>query len=283
MNIFYSPQCLDYIPLASLEMPSRVKNCAEFLNARNFEFSQPQPASLEDILAGHSQRLVNEVQKEANDDITSANSMTMFDYAALSAGSAIMAAGLAWGKKTKTFSLMRPPGHHAGRDFNGGFCYFNNLAIAVKKYLSQAGKIAILDLDCHHGNGTQDIFLGQPNVLYVSLHQNSLFPGTGLSSELNCQNFVLPPLTGPDTYLETLDLALRQIYDFRPQLLAISLGLDTYKEELLADIKLEKETYGQIGQKVAALKLPTFGVLEGGYNTFAMPECLFNFLSGLGV
>jgi len=282
MLIVYSPKCLEYFPLATLEMPGRVKNCAELLKTRGVEFIEPQQASLEDILAVHTLRLVNEVKKEADDDVTLPGEMSMFDYAALSAGSAITAARLALEKNIKTLSLMRPPGHHAGRDFNGGFCYFNNMAIAVKKYLSQVGKIAILDLDCHHGNGTQDIFLGQQNVLYVSLHQNLLFPGTGASSQLNCLNFPLKTNTGEAVYLPTLDLAIRKIYDWQPKLLGVSFGFDTYKEEFLADLKLETASYKKIGERIAALHLPTFCILEGGYNTFAMPECLLNFLEGMG-
>jgi acetoin utilization deacetylase AcuC-like enzyme len=103
----------------------------------------------------------------------------------LAAGAALGAQEIALSGEN-VFSLMRPPGHHAGRDSLGGFCYFNNIAIAIAKALIKIKKAVILDLDCHHGNGTQDIFLGDNRVLYISLHQSPLYPGTGLKSAKNC-------------------------------------------------------------------------------------------------
>ncbi|MFN3301854.1 MAG: histone deacetylase, partial [Patescibacteria group bacterium] len=176
-----------------------------------------------------------------------------------------------------SFSLMRPPGHHAGKDFCGGFCYFNNLAIAVAKFLKKDKKVAILDIDCHHGNGTEDIFLGKNNVLYISLHESPLYPGTGLESRFNCLNFPLPPRTQEKEYLQTLEIALEKISQFKPNLLAISAGFDTYKKDPLTYFGLEIDSYQKIGEKIAQLNLPTFSVLEGGYSQ-SLPLCLYNFI-----
>jgi len=163
---------------------------------------------------------------------------------------------------------MRPPGHHVGRDFLGGFCYFNNIAIAVKR---SGKRTLILDIDAHHGNGTQDIFLGDPQVVYVSLHRSPLYPGTGLSSVQNCFNFPLPARCGDQVYLETLDRALdRALQDFQPEQVAISAGFDGYERDPLASLGLSIETYREIGARIAKLGLPVFAVLEGGY----VPEAL---------
>ncbi|MFQ6112136.1 MAG: histone deacetylase, partial [Nitrospinota bacterium] len=146
-------------------------------------------------------------------------------------------------------------------------------AIAVRK-LSR--RTAILDLDLHHGNGTQDIFMGSSDILFVSLHQSPLYPGTGLSSEGNCLNFPLPPGTDEGEYLETLGEALDEVRGFGPEVLAVSLGLDTHWRDPLGSIKLKEESYEKMGEMVAALKLSTFIVLEGGYSEVG-PGC-YNFL-----
>lgn len=205
----------------------------------------------------------------------------IFHFAILSAGSAIEAALYSLDGE-KTFSLMRPPGHHAMKDNLGGFCYFNNIAIAIMRVSRKVDKVAIVDLDCHHGNGTEDIFLGKKEIIYVSLHQSPLYPGTGLSSQKNCFNYPLAANTGAPLYLKTLDKALENVLKFNPDLIAASMGFDTYKLDPIAGLSLEKDTYKQIGKMLSDLDRPLFSVLEGGYNTKDMPECVYQFLEGLG-
>jgi acetoin utilization deacetylase AcuC-like enzyme len=186
----------------------------------------------------------------------------IFEFARLSAGGALLAA------QVLGFSLMRPPGHHAGVSGvalgapTRGFCYVNNIAIAVKAL----GKpTLILDVDGHHGNGTQEIFHGDPKVVYVSLHRHRHYPGTGFRSEGNCLNFPLPGDVGEARYLETLDKALGMVGDVgRFDLVAVSAGFDTYVGDL-ASLGLREHTYWEIGKRIAALRKPTFFVLEGGY------------------
>jgi acetoin utilization deacetylase AcuC-like enzyme len=174
---------------------------------------------------------------------------------------------------------MRPPGHHAGKDFLGGFCYFNNIAVAVRK---SGKRTLIVDIDGHHGNGTQDIFLGDPQVVYISLHRSPLYPGTGLSSVGNCLNFPLPAHCGDKLYLEALDEALHQaLRDFNPEQVALSLGLDGYRDDPLASLGLSTSAYREIGRRVAGLKLPAFAVLEGGYLPELLGPNIEAFLEGL--
>lgn len=180
----------------------------------------------------------------------------------------------------KSFSLMRPPGHHASRVRLGGFCYFNNIAIASLKAREKVERIAIVDFDCHHGNGTEDIFLGKKDFLYLSLHQSPLYPGTGLVSRENCINYPLPPYTDPAKYLSTLDEGLKKVKHFNPDLLAISAGFDAYKHDPITNLLLEKETYREIGGMLSSLGRPMFAVLEGGYSP-DLPECIYQFLIGM--
>ncbi len=262
MKIIYSERCLEFVEPGHPESPERVRRAAEYLRER-YEFLEPEPASEADLLLVHTPRLIKSVKELAFFDYDSPAYPGIYDYARLAIGGAILAS------QVGGLSLMRPPGHHAGRDFLGGFCYFNNLAVAVRK----AGKkTLILDIDGHHGNGTQDIFLGDPKVVYVSLHRSPLYPGTGLSSVGNCLNFPLPAYCGDRIYLEALDEALHQALSrgFQPEQLALSVGLDGYKDDPLASLGLSTSAYREIGRRLAGLKLPAFAVLEGGY----VPEML---------
>jgi acetoin utilization deacetylase AcuC-like enzyme len=186
----------------------------------------------------------------------------IFDFACLSAGAAITAS------KINGFSVTRPPGHHVGKYgaalgvYTRGFCYLNNIAIAVKE---MGKRTLILDIDGHHGNGTQEIFLGDSNATYVSIHQSPNYPGTGGTSEANCINFALQPNVGGKIYFETLDRALSCVDPGKFEALAVSAGFDTHSCDL-ASLGLMTEDYFEIGKRLAKLGLPTFFSLEGGYN-----------------
>ena len=174
-----------------------------------------------------------------------------------------------WPAKSAGSPLLRPPGHHVGKYgaalgvYTRGFCYLNNIAIAVK----ESGKetTLILDIDGHHGNGTQEIFLGDEQVTYVSVHQSPNYPGTGGFTEANCINFALPPNVGGKVYLETLDKALRWLMLTEFEQVAVSAGFDTHSCDL-ASLGLVEQDYFEIGKQIAKLGKPTFFVLEGGYN-----------------
>jgi len=279
MKIVYSPKCLAYEEIGHPESPARASEVYEFLKEKKFKFIKPEPAKEKDLLLVHSQRLIDQVKNEKFFDPDTPKINGIFNYALISAGGAIKAMTLALSGE-KAFSLIRPPGHHAGRDYLGGFCYFNNIAVAVAKALTKVNRVAVLDIDCHHGNGSEDIFLGKANVFFASLHQSPLYPGTGLKSSFNCLNFPLPSGTKENDYLRILDLALEKISDFSPNLLAVSAGFDGYKNDPLTTFGLEIDSFQKIGQKISQLNLPTFAVLEGGYSK-ELPLCFYNFLIGL--
>lgn len=203
----------------------------------------------------------------------------IIDHALLSAGAAIQAAQLAL-KDKRAFSLMRPPGHHCTRDQLMGFCYFNNIAIAIEA--ARAGgvsKAAIFDFDCHHGNGTEAIYEGDANTLFVSLHQSPCYPGTGLASHGNIINVPLAPTTTPAEFLKSCAVVTDQIREFKPQLLGISAGFDSFRNDPITDMLLEVETFHAVGKLLGRLSIPQFAVLEGGYAD-ELPLCIAAFLEG---
>lgn len=281
MKIFFSEKCLHYSQPGHPESPERVNSTYQYLMEKGFEFIEPGPCEDEDILLAHTQKLLDEVKSGRFFDFDTPALPAIFEHARLSAGSAVNAAMLCL-EGEKTFSLMRPPGHHATKNSLGGFCYFNNIAIAALKIKEQsgAGRIAVIDFDCHHGNGTEDILLGKKDFLYLSLHQSPLYPGTGLTSRKNCINYPIAAGTTPEEYLSALDEGLKKIVEFDPGLIAVSAGFDSYKNDPITNLSLEKNTYRTIGEMISKPGKPLFAVLEGGYSR-DMPECVFQFLEGL--
>ena len=259
-KIIFSEKCLGYGQW-HIEGPERVRKAAEVLKGLSYEFLKPEPASEDDLLRVHDTDYVWNVKKSLVDDPDTPAYDNIYEFARLSAGGAILAA------KVGGFSIMRPPGHHAGRNgaalgtYTRGFCYFNNIAIAVK-YLDRL--TLILDIDGHHGNGTQEIFLGDKKVTYVSLHRHPNYPGTGYNSEENIFNFPLEADCGDEVYLKTLREALSKIDVSRFEVVAVSAGFDAHAGDL-ASLGLTGKGYRGIGERIAALKKPTFFVLEGGY------------------
>jgi len=274
-KIVFSEKCLNYGDW-HIEGPTRVKMAHEFLKEKNYEFLEPKPASEEDVLRVHDADYVWKLKKGLVEDTDTPAYADIYEYARLSAGGALLAAEI------NGFSLMRPPGHHAGRSgaalgvYTRGFCYVNNVAVAVKAM----GKAAlILDIDGHHGNGTQEIFQGDKKVVYVSLHRYPFYPGTGSASEGNCLNFPLPANCGEQRYLETLDEALGMVDIGSFEVVAVSVGFDAHTKDL-ASLGLTENSYMEIGRRIGLLKKPTFFVLEGGYMGEQNGIDIDQFLSG---
>jgi acetoin utilization deacetylase AcuC-like enzyme len=245
-----------------IEGPERVRRAAEILRNLTYEFIEPEPASEEDLLGVHDADYIWNVKKGLVEDSDTPAYENIYEFARLSAGGAIKAT------KTGGFSIMRPPGHHAGRNgaalgaYTRGFCYLNNIAIAVKHLNKQT---LILDIDGHHGNGTQEIFLGDNKVTYISLHRHPNYPGTGAVSEKNCLNFPLPPDCEDKLHLKTLDKALNLVNVDKFEVIAVSAGFDTHAGDL-ASLGLTEKSYWEIGKRIGFLNKPTFFVLEGGYS-----------------
>ncbi len=178
-----------------------------------------------------------------------------------------------------SFALCRPPGHHAGKDFAGGYCYLNNAAIAAQR-LSAKGRVAILDIDYHAGNGTQDIFYERDDVLTISIHADPDFEyphfcgyageiGAGAGAGYHV-NLPLSAGTEDPAYLAALEAALGQINGFRPKFLVVSAGMDLYGGDRLGKFRVTRQGIAQIGIRISDLNLPTLVVMEGGYNNEAL-------------
>lgn len=192
--------------------------------------------------------------------------------AAAAADCALTGADLLLGGERAVYALCRPPGHHAGRAFAGGYCYVNSAAAATAALREEAGPVAILDVDYHHGNGTQEIFWDDPTVLFVSLHADPdlEYPYfTGRADERGTSgrvlNIPLPLGTGDDAYLDAAGGALDRIAEHAPRALVVSLGLDAHGDDPLGRFSLTDEAFRRLGSMVARLGPPVLVVQEGGY------------------
>lgn len=259
-KIIFSEKCLEYGD-GHLESPQRLKDAVKILKERGYQFLEPQPISEKNLLLAHKVSYLEKLKKGQIEDVDTLAYKNIYNYARLAAGGAILAA------KVLSFSLMRPPGHHVGKTGAAlgcptrGFCYLNNIALAVK-LLNQP--TLILDIDGHHGNGTEEIFFGDKQVIYLSLHRSPYYPGTGFKSLKNCFNFPLVADCGEEIYLKTLKKSLNKINWQKITMIAVSAGFDTHDNDL-ASLGLTEKSFRKIGEQIAKLNKPTFFVLEGGY------------------
>lgn len=216
-----------------------------------------------------------------------------WEAARASAHCALTAADLVAGGERSAFALCRPPGHHAGRAMFGGYCFLNNAAIAAQR-LREAGfdRVSVLDVDYHHGNGTQEIFWERDDVQFLSIHgdPDTEYPfylgyaderGAGPGEGHN-HNFPLPRGTTWAQYSTTLNIAIERIVDYAPQALVISLGVDTFSADPISHFRLTAEDFPKLGARLTALGLPTVLVQEGGYAVAELGENVAGVLAAFG-
>lgn len=214
-----------------------------------------------------------------------------WEAARASANVALTAQQLVQHGERAAFALCRPPGHHAARDLYGGYCFFNNAAISAQAFLDQgARRVAILDVDFHHGNGTQSIFYDRSDVLTISLHGDPdlVFPhylgfedetGSGEGDGYN-MNRIYPPLTPFSVWRDGLEQACRRIANYGPDYLIVALGVDTFEEDPISFFKLKSTDYLSLGQRIGQMGLPTLFTMEGGYDVDAIGVNAVNVLEG---
>ncbi len=277
------------------ERPDRILSIASNLRAwerfSELQLVEPSPAQEGWLQAVHSPKHIQKVRATAGRPHSQLDPDThtgpeSWQTALLAAGSTVHLLEMVLSREASSgFALVRPPGHHAESRRIMGFCLFNNIAVAAQWAIRQQGlkRVAVVDFDVHHGNGTQEIFEERPDVLYLSTHQHPLYPGTGMWEEQGVGkgksatvNFPIGPGKGNGFYLSLFDeFAIPILARFHPQAILVSAGYDAHRDDPLANMNLDEAGFGELAARLNRLARETCGgrilyVLEGGYNLQAL-------------
>ncbi|MBI1238843.1 MAG: histone deacetylase family protein [Alphaproteobacteria bacterium] len=290
-----APSAFGEAPLLKVHGAAYLRFLEDAFPAWRAKFGDDHPSAFPSTLLGRHLRAMKPRDIDAllgyyTFDIATPLHAGTYGAARAAADSALTAARHLHEGAPAAFALCRPPGHHAAQDLYGGYCYLNNTAIAAQWLTDQGRRVAILDIDGHHGNGTQTIFYERADVLTVSLHGDprDTYPfflgyadetGAGAGEGFNLN----PPLaTGSrlDAYREALNAAIARIEAFGPDTLVVALGVDTFAEDPISPLALIEADYPRLGAEISRLKRPTLFVMEGGYALHAVGNLTANVLLG---
>lgn len=299
-EIIYSDDYRQHDTGVHVENQKRVQAIMKAIN-KSFmtqnSIHQPEPASDEDILRVHTRDHVEYIRKFCQKgggyiDFDTVVSPHSYETAKLAAGGAIKAADLVLEGFESAYSVARPPGHHATRDRAMGFCIFNNLAITLEHLRSKnIRKFLVFDFDVHYGNGTADIFYQDPDVLYISIHQDphTIFPGKGFIYEIGADegeganlNIPMPPGSNKQDYQYILGRILEPIVnDFGADFYLVDVGFDGHKDDPLSSINLNDDFFEWVAVEMMRLAGSLCLILEGGYDIAALSRSNLKMMNGL--
>src|SRR3989442_855294 len=290
--LVYDPRFLDHVASPfHVERPDRLRSIVSHLEMAGLftDIEQAPPATRPDLKRVHRGSYLESFENldEGLLDPETAVHPGTFDLALLAAGAVLHGTRSAARTGRPTVSLVRPPGHHAGPDYGGGFCYLNNVAIAAADQVAEGRRVAILDYDAHHGNGTRDIFVDSASVLYLSTHEYGIFPGTGPAEDVGTGdgrgftvNIPFSAGCGDASYLAAHDRIVEPILEqFRPDVILMSLGIDAHYRDPLTSLVLSSPGFVELVTRSAALATRLCGnrfavALEGGYHLNALGEVI---------
>jgi acetoin utilization deacetylase AcuC-like enzyme len=277
MKVLFNKKFLNHNPNSFGEGAYRIK---DFVNENDDTDSNGE----EYITLVHSKDYLQEIRDACRQYSFLAEvelSPESYEAACLAVGLTVLAS------QQNDFAIVRPPGHHAKYERADGFCFFNNMAIATQKLVNEGKKVFILDIDGHHGDGTQSIFYDTDKVLFYSIHQQYAYPGTGMAYETGegkgkgfTINHPLPAGSGHAEFLTAVDTAIEKAKEYCPDNIGVSVGFDGYEKDMILNLNYTLDSYYECSRRLSQSFENVFAVLEGGYHQ-DIRKCVDNFIGGV--